>query len=151
MGPCMLLGIHRNVDDDMSRHKSGLQDFLSDQQSAVKALHIIAGSVVMALTTAPSKRPWTSYLWAFSLWLESIAVLPQLFSRSPKTPDTAKDERMVYETGRHRFFRLVNCFVRYTFDSSYRETPGLYVDNVFMNLGCLEHVLTLSIIDTYVL
>ena len=51
-------------------------------QDTFKVQYLLAFSAAMAILF-PYKYTFTELLWAFSIWLESVAILPQLFPRKP--------------------------------------------------------------------
>jgi ER lumen protein retaining receptor len=68
---------------------------------------ILVVCIPFALVSTPSFRV-TDLFWTYSLWLESVVILPQLFmlQRSQRTDNLTKD--YIFFLGMYRLFYVLN-------------------------------------------
>lgn len=79
--------------------------------------YLVAGSAVLAVIM-PSEFRYTPsvILWTFSLWLESVAILPQLFLLQRTGQAENLTVHYVFALGLYRGFYVLNWIYRYWFD-----------------------------------
>jgi ER lumen protein retaining receptor len=76
--------------------------------------YILAGSAVLAIVF-PSEFRYTPtvILWTFSLWLESVAILPQLFMLQRTGTAENLTVHYIFALGLYRGFYVLNWIYRY--------------------------------------
>lgn len=79
--------------------------------------YLLGGSFVLALIM-PTEGRYTivDILWTFSLWLESGAILPQLFMLQRTGSAESMTVNYILALGVYRAFYLLNWLYRYIFD-----------------------------------
>ncbi|KAF2756290.1 ER lumen protein retaining receptor [Pseudovirgaria hyperparasitica] len=87
-----------------------------------KVQYLLAGSAVLAILF-PYKYSFTEILWAFSIWLESVAILPQLFMLQRTGEAETITTHYLFALGAYRAFYIPNWIYRYSFDSHYKFDP----------------------------
>jgi ER lumen protein retaining receptor len=78
----------------------------------------------------------TEILWTFSIWAESVAILPQLLMLQQSREVENLTGNFVAAMGAYRAFYILNWAYRYLVESSYTWQPvvagvvqtGLYID-----------------------
>lgn len=98
---------------------------------------LLAGSLALALIF-PSERLYglVNVLWTFSLWLESVAILPQLFMLQRTGQAESLTVHYIFALGLYRAFYVFNWVYRYYVDGWFSLTSfitgliqtGLYSD-----------------------
>ncbi|TKX27408.1 ER lumen protein-retaining receptor [Elsinoe australis] len=99
-----------------------------------KVQYLIAGSAVMAILF-PYKYSLGEILWAFSIWLESVAILPQLFMLQRTGEAETITTHYLFALGAYRALYIPNWFYRYFF-----EVPR-YFDPIAVVAGIVQTVL----------
>lgn len=74
--------------------------------------YLLIGATVCALLFHYSFAP-TELLWSFSLWLESVAILPQLFLLEAKGEAELLTIHYIFALGIYRVLYIPNWFYRY--------------------------------------
>ncbi|KAA6409531.1 MAG: er lumen retaining receptor [Lasallia pustulata] len=97
-----------------------------------KVQYLLGGSAVLAVLF-PYKYQVTEMLWAFSIWLESVAILPQLFMLQRTGEAETITTHYLFALGAYRALYLPNWFYRYFADG--------YVDPIAWVAGTLQTVL----------
>lgn len=85
--------------------------------------YLLSGALLMALLFPP-KREYTvvNVAWSFSLWLESVAILPQLFMLQRTGQGESLTVHYIFALGLYRGFYVVNWIYRYWFDDWFSLT-----------------------------
>ncbi|CDO52387.1 hypothetical protein DV451_000933 [Geotrichum candidum] len=79
--------------------------------------YILAGSAVLAIALPSGfKYTPTVILWTFSLWLESVAILPQLFMLQRTGEAENLTVHYIFALGLYRGFYVLNWIYRYWVD-----------------------------------
>jgi len=81
-----------------------------------KVQYLIAGSLIMAVLF-PYRWTFTEMLWAFSIWLESVAILPQLFLLQRSGEAETITTHYLAALGIYRAIYILNWIYRYFADS----------------------------------
>lgn len=102
-----------------------------------KVEYLLGASGVLAVLF-PYK--WTPYeiLWAFSIWLESVAILPQLFLLQRTGEAETITTHYLFALGAYRAFYIPNWIYRYVFDQHWAEHRG---DPIAVVAGIIQTVL----------
>jgi len=90
-------------------------DFRPTQDPMIDTLrleYLVAGAGVMAILF-PSKWTWYEILWAFSIWLESVAILPQLFMLQRTGEAETITTHYLFALGAYRALYIPNWIYRY--------------------------------------
>ena len=77
-------------------------------------------------------------LWAFSIWLESVAILPQLFLLQRTGEAETITTHYLFALGAYRAFYIPNWIYRYVFDQHWAEHRG---DPIAVVAGIIQTVL----------
>lgn len=77
-----------------------------------KVQYLLGGSLVMALLFN-YKFSLLEILWSFSVWLESVAILPQLFMLSKSGKAKSLTIHYIFALGLYRTLYIPNWFWRY--------------------------------------
>ncbi|PWA01356.1 hypothetical protein BB558_002550 [Smittium angustum] len=94
--------------------------------------YLLAGSIVFALIF-PDKYTIRGVLWSFSIYLESVAILPQLFQTQRTGEADTITSHYIFALGGYRALYLLNWVYRYIYED--------YVDYVAWLAGILQTVL----------
>ena len=78
---------------------------------------------------------WEQILWAFSIWLESVAILPQLFMLQRTGEAETITTHYLFALGAYRALYIPNWIYRYFFD-----VPRFY-DPIAVIAGIIQTVL----------
>jgi ER lumen protein retaining receptor len=97
-----------------------------------KVEYLLVGSGLLALFFPYSWTP-TEMLWAFSIWLESVAILPQLFMLQRTGEAETITTHYLFALGAYRALYIPNWIYRYFFDS--------FVDPIALIAGIVQTVL----------
>lgn len=99
-----------------------------------KVQYLLAFSGVMAILF-PYKYTLTEVLWAFSIWLESVAILPQLFMLQRTGEAETITTHYLFALGIYRALYIPNWLYRY-----FVETPSFF-DPIAVVAGIVQTVL----------
>ena len=77
-----------------------------------KVSWLLAGSAVLAVLF-PQKYTLPEILWAFSIWLESVAILPQLFLLQRTGEAETITTHYIFALGVYRALYIPNWIYRY--------------------------------------
>jgi ER lumen protein retaining receptor len=77
-----------------------------------KVEYLLGGSAVLAIFFPYQYKPW-EMLWAFSIWLESVAILPQLFMLQRTGEAETITTHYLFALGAYRAFYIPNWAYRY--------------------------------------
>ena len=80
-----------------------------------KVEYLLAGSAVLALLF-PAEYTVLEILWAFSIWLESVAILPQLFMLQRTGEAETITTHYLFALGIYRALYIPNWLYRYFAD-----------------------------------
>ncbi|GMM35021.1 Erd2 protein [Saccharomycopsis crataegensis] len=80
-----------------------------------KVEYLVGGAAVMSLLFTYSYHP-TEVLWSFSLWLESVAIFPQLFMLQKTGEAESLTAHYIFTLGFYRALCIPNWIVRYHFE-----------------------------------
>jgi len=97
-----------------------------------KVQYLLGGSALLAILF-PYKYNLTEMLWAFSIWLESVAILPQLFMLQRTGEAETITTHYLFALGVYRALYIPNWIYRYFAES--------YVDPIAWLAGMLQTVL----------
>jgi ER lumen protein retaining receptor len=97
-----------------------------------RASYLLGGSAVLAVMF-PYKYMPTEILWAFSIWLECVAVLPQLFLLQRTGEAETITTHYLFALGIYRALYIPNWIYRYF-------TEG-YFDKIAVLAGVVQTVL----------
>ncbi|CAO3647676.1 unnamed protein product [Cunninghamella echinulata] len=81
--------------------------------------YLLAGAAVLALLTTEAYQVRET-LWTFSIWLESVAILPQLFMLQRTGEAETITTHYLFALGAYRALYIVNWVYRY-YDEQYVE------------------------------
>ncbi|KAF9701344.1 hypothetical protein EKO04_000321 [Ascochyta lentis] len=99
-----------------------------------KVQYLLAASTVLAVLF-PYKYTLTEILWAFSIWLESVAILPQLFMLQRTGEAETITTHYLFALGAYRALYIPNWIYRYFF-----EVPRFY-DPIAVIAGIVQTIL----------
>ena len=94
--------------------------------------YLIAGSAVLAIIF-PYKYTIAEMLWAFSIWLESVAILPQLFMLQRTGEAETITTHYLFALGIYRGLYIPNWIYRYFSDG--------YFDPIAIVAGIVQTIL----------
>ena len=98
-----------------------------------KIRYLLIGAAILSLITAPAQNGWFEYPWTFSIYLESVAILPQLFMLQRRKEAEALTAHYIFALGAYRALYVLNWIVRYYTEAFYPQMDGVYV--IFMTLA----------------
>ncbi|KAI9883619.1 MAG: mitochondral 37S ribosomal protein S27 [Watsoniomyces obsoletus] len=78
-----------------------------------KVQYLLAGSAVLAILFPKAYTPW-EIIWSFSIWLESVAILPQLFLLQRTGEAETITTHYLFALGAYRAFYIPNWIYRYS-------------------------------------
>jgi ER lumen protein retaining receptor len=89
-------------------------------QDTFRVEYLLAGSAVLAILFPYS---WTipEILWAFSIWLESVAILPQLFMLQRTGEAESITTHYLFALGAYRALYIPNWLYRWAFESNWSD------------------------------
>jgi len=99
-----------------------------------KVQYLLGASAVLAILF-PYKYTFTEILWAFSIWLESVAILPQLFMLQRTGEAETITTHYLFALGAYRALYIPNWIYRYI-----REVPKFY-DPIAVIAGVIQTIL----------
>ncbi|KAF2454545.1 putative ER lumen protein retaining receptor [Lineolata rhizophorae] len=83
-----------------------------------KVQYLLAFAGVMALLFPYKWTPW-EMIWAFSIWLESVAILPQLFMLQRTGEAETITTHYLFALGLYRALYIPNWIYRYFFENHF--------------------------------
>lgn len=88
--------------------------------------YLLAGSLAMAVIF-PAHKIYTvvNIYWTFSLWLEAVAILPQLFMLQRTGQGESLTVHYIFALGLYRGFYILNWIYRYWFNDWFSLTAFL--------------------------
>jgi len=99
-----------------------------------KVQYLLGASAVLAIVF-PYKYTFSEILWAFSIWLESVAILPQLFMLQRTGEAETITTHYLFALGAYRALYIPNWIYRYAF-----EVPRFY-DPIAVIAGIIQTIL----------
>ncbi len=96
--------------------------------------YLLGGAAVLAILF-PYKYQFFEIMWAFSIWLESVAILPQLFLLQRTGEAETITTHYLFAMGLYRAMYIPNWIWRY-----FTETPR-YFDGIPVFAGIIQTVL----------
>jgi ER lumen protein retaining receptor len=87
-------------------------------QDTFKVQYLMAGAAVLAILF-PYKYSLAEMLWAFSIWLESVAILPQLFMLQRTGEAETITTHYLFALGIYRALYIPNWIWRYFAEGGY--------------------------------
>ncbi|KAK0740173.1 ER lumen protein retaining receptor-domain-containing protein [Schizothecium vesticola] len=96
--------------------------------------YLLGGAAALALVFPYAWTPW-EILWAFSIWLESVAILPQLFMLQRTGEAETITTHYLFALGLYRALYIPNWIYRYV------SEPHHKVDTIAVLAGVLQTVL----------
>ncbi|QUC21760.1 uncharacterized protein UV8b_06003 [Ustilaginoidea virens] len=81
--------------------------------------YLLAGAAVLAVVF-PYKYTFSEIMWAFSIWLESVAILPQLFMLQRTGEAETITTHYLFALGSYRALYIPNWIYRYFMDTKYK-------------------------------
>lgn len=101
-----------------------------------KVHYLLAGAAVLAILF-PYKYTFKEILWAFSIWLESVAILPQLFMLQRTGEAETITTHYLFALGSYRALYIPNWIYRYM-----TESPDKHkLDTIAIIAGLIQTVL----------
>jgi len=97
-----------------------------------KVEYLIGGSAILALLF-PYKWTTAEVLWSFSIWLESVAILPQLFMLQRTGEAETITTHYIFALGAYRALYIPNWLYRYFMES--------YTDPIATVAGIIQTIL----------
>lgn len=96
--------------------------------------YLLAGAAVLAVLLPYSYRP-TEILWAFSIWLEAVAILPQLFMLQRTGEAETITTHYLFALGMYRALYIPNWIYRYATE------PERNIDYIAVVAGIIQTIL----------
>ncbi|KOS22924.1 ER lumen protein-retaining receptor [Escovopsis weberi] len=96
--------------------------------------YLLGGAALLALAF-PYKYTVSEILWAFSIWLESVAILPQLFMLQRTGEAETITTHYLFALGSYRALYIPNWVWRYLVETKY------HVDWIALTAGVIQTVL----------
>ncbi|KAN0076003.1 ER lumen protein retaining receptor domain containing protein [Elaphomyces granulatus] len=87
-----------------------------------KVQYLLGSSALLAILF-PEKYTFYEVLWAFSIWLESVVILPQLFMLQRTGEADTITAHYLFALGIYRALYIPNWIYRYFFDSYFHAIP----------------------------
>jgi len=87
-----------------------------------KVQYLLGLSALLAILF-PEKYNFYEVLWAFSIWLESVVILPQLFMLQRTGEADTITAHYLFALGIYRALYIPNWIYRYFFDSYFHAIP----------------------------
>jgi ER lumen protein retaining receptor len=103
-------------------------------QDTFRAQYLLASAAVLGVVF-PYRYTFFEILWAFSIWLESVAILPQLFMLQRTGEAETITTHYLFALGLYRAFYIPNWIWRYFTDSEHG------VDWIAVVAGIIQTVL----------
>lgn len=97
-----------------------------------KIQYLIGGSAVLALLF-PYKYTFAEIMWSFSIWLESVAILPQLFLVQRTGEAETITTHYLFSLGAYRALYIPNWI--------YRRYTEYHVDPIAVMAGIVQTIL----------
>jgi len=91
-------------------------------QDTFKVEYLLAGSAALGILLPYAYRP-SEMLWAFSIWLESVAILPQLFMLQRTGEAETITTHYLFALGAYRGLYIPNWVWRYFTEVNYHWDP----------------------------
>ncbi|KXL44736.1 MAG: hypothetical protein FE78DRAFT_32396 [Acidomyces sp. 'richmondensis'] len=101
-------------------------------QDTFKVEYLLGGAAVLGIVLPPVYRI-SEMLWAFSIWLESVAILPQLFMLQRTGEAETITTHYLFALGAYRALYIPNWI--------YRHFVGQYVELIAVVAGVVQTVL----------
>ncbi|KAK5124486.1 hypothetical protein LTR85_001703 [Meristemomyces frigidus] len=101
-------------------------------QDTFKVEYLLGGALVLGIILPP-RYQFTEMLWAFSIWLESVAILPQLFMLQRTGEAETITTHYLFALGAYRALYIPNWIYRYF--------VGEYVEPIAVVAGIVQTVL----------
>ncbi|KAK5135733.1 hypothetical protein LTR08_004719 [Meristemomyces frigidus] len=101
-------------------------------QDTFKVEYLLGGALVLGVVLPP-RYQFTEMLWAFSIWLESVAILPQLFMLQRTGEAESITTHYLFALGAYRALYIPNWIYRYF--------AGEYVEPIAVVAGIVQTVL----------
>jgi ER lumen protein retaining receptor len=89
-------------------------------QDTFKVEYLLAGSALLAILF-PYKYTLVELLWAFSIWLESVAILPQLFMLQRTGEAESITTHYLFALGAYRALYIPNWIYRWATDPTWSD------------------------------
>lgn len=89
-------------------------------QDTFKVEYLLAGSFVMSILFT-YKWTFTEILWAFSIWLEAVAILPQLFMLQRTGDADTITTHYIFALGLYRALYILNWMYRWAFEAGWDD------------------------------
>jgi len=96
--------------------------------------YLLGGAAVLAILM-PYKYTFTEILWAFSIWLESVAILPQLFMLQRTGEAETITTHYLFALGLYRALYIPNWIYRYFSEEHH------HVDWIAVVAGIIQTIL----------
>jgi len=112
------------------------------EHDSFRVLFLIVPSAVLALAFPPTWE-WTEVLWAFSIFLEAVAIMPQLFLLQRTGEVETLTSHYIFALGGYRVFYLLNWVYRLFTE------PG-YTNWLVWIAGCIQTILYMDFFYYYI-
>ncbi|KAI4174354.1 MAG: hypothetical protein LQ348_006389 [Seirophora lacunosa] len=121
---CQSYVIYLMLNDYKPTHDPNIDTF--------KVQYLLGGSAALAILV-PYRYQLTEILWAFSIWLESVAILPQLFMLQRTGEAETITTHYLFALGLYRALYILNWLYRYFAEG--------YVDQIPWVAGTVQTIL----------
>jgi ER lumen protein retaining receptor len=101
--------------------------------------YLLGGALLLALIY-PYEYTFPEILWAFSIWLESVAILPQLFLLQRTGEAETITTHYLFALGLYRALYIPNWVWRY-FTETNKVTGAPWFDGIAVMAGLVQTVL----------
>ncbi|KAF8468380.1 ER lumen protein retaining receptor-domain-containing protein [Kalaharituber pfeilii] len=105
-----------------------------------KSRYLLCGAAILAIIF-PYKYSGSELLWTFSIWLESVAILPQLFMVQRTGEAETITTHYIFALGVYRALYIPNWLWRYFVDG--------YKDPIAVLAGCVQTLLYMDFFYIY--
>lgn len=128
-----LLMIQTSIRSRSSIYLGGAQSSQSSSLIAIKLQRLVPFSAPQSLSCDAKDSVQFKILWSFSIWLESVAILPQLFMLQRTGEAETITTHYLFALGLYRALYIPNWLYRYFAEG--------YVDQIAWVAGLVQTVL----------
>ncbi|KAF2826448.1 ER lumen protein retaining receptor [Ophiobolus disseminans] len=105
-----------------------------------KVQYLLAASAVLAVLF-PYEWRFHEILWAFSIWLESVAILPQLFMLQRTGEAETITTHYLFALGAYRALYIPNWLYRYFTETGVKPGVKAFYDPISVIAGIIQTIL----------
>jgi ER lumen protein retaining receptor len=92
----------------------------TDPNTDTFKVHYLLGAAAVLAIIWPQEYTFHEILWAFSIWLESVAILPQLFMLQRTGEAETITTHYLFALGIYRFLYIPNWIYRYATEPNHK-------------------------------